>query len=194
MTRVQTTDDMIHDLSLVKVLLAAFEGSPEKANIMEELRQRCRYSMSVRLSNKIQDAKQTATDGKVDMRPGNLYQRAMALKHDAAVSLKSQLLSNYRAALTMVKAYGLISEIISVLKLRLLRCRTVLRYHLCLMDRAFSATDHYWDTLDAMNPEASLALDELNSKFEEMKWCLEEWHDDFLQTLEKIGRSTTSST
>lgn len=90
---IEPPNNIVYDLSFAKRLLAAFEGSPARATIMEQLRQVCRSSMSTRLGNKVQHARRTAFK-MVEMDYDCLYQRALTQRRDANVYIQGQVRAN----------------------------------------------------------------------------------------------------
>ncbi|ROV98839.1 hypothetical protein VPNG_08381 [Cytospora leucostoma] len=197
---IEPPEKVCHDLSLMKRLLAAFEGNPERHTIMEDLRQDCRRDMSA-LFGVIQRAKWEVIKKVPKAFKGrgvfkSTVPSTTSLKRRAKINIQGAVERFQKVAAESVEEYHNLSLLISTLDARLLETRADLE---CAMARVVfkvlenvavgkaEAWSQNWVQMKATNAWMYSGLDELGSKLAEMQGCLNDWKADYLQALNEVS-------
>lgn len=195
---IEPLEDINYDLTLIKRLFAAFEGSPRRGAVMEQLRRVCRTEMSTALANRIQQVKHDAINvvamgskGTEDSLP-----TVLRLKRRARVYTQKEVETNHSIAVDLVREYSRISQIMLAMGDKVLRARTDLKYEMChavfaTPERLAAEENEVWAEVEALYSDASLAINEFGLRLHHMGICLYEWKCDYAEALREIGSRET---
>lgn len=193
LAEIEPLEDVMYGSAIMKRLFAAFEGSPERGAVMEQLRRACRTEMRT-LGDRIQQAKHDAISVAATGSKGSegSLPQFMRMKRRAWVCTQKEVETNHTIAVDFVREHYRVSRIILVMHERLLKAKTDLKYEMChavyaTPERLASEENEVWAEVEALHSEATLAVNEFGSRLYQMGMCLYEWKYDYGEAMGMIG-------